>query len=172
MKAADCYQLGEVIKTHGLKGEVSIHLDVDYPEEYQELESVFLLQNGKLVPFFIDTLQIHGKKALAKFEDIDSIEMASELVKAEIYLPLSFLPTLPDDGYYFHDLVGCEVKEGDQSLGVVKEIIDLSGNELLFVEQEGKELLIPMKEEIMLNVDIKSKTIEVNLPDGLLDLYS
>ena len=64
MREEDCYQLGEVIKTHGLKGEVSVLLDVDFPEEYSELESVFLQMEGNLVPFFIDSIQIHDKRAL------------------------------------------------------------------------------------------------------------
>ncbi|MEM0942041.1 MAG: ribosome maturation factor RimM [Bacteroidota bacterium] len=170
MKIDDCYQLGKVVKTHGLKGEVSIVLDVDYPEEYQELESIFLLQNGKLVPYFIETLQIKGKKTLIKFEDIDSIEDSTKLVKTEIYLPLSFLPKLSSGGYYFHDLVGCEVREGHKILGTVNEIIDYNGNELLSVG--NKKILIPIKDKIMLNVDTEEKTINVKLPDGLLDIYS
>lgn len=171
MKQADCYQLGEVIKTHGLNGEVSIHLDVDFPEEYENLESVFLLQKGRLIPFFIDYIQIQGNKALIKFEDVDSIESASELAKNELYLPLSSLPELPNDGYYFHDLVGCEVFENDKKLGSIKEVIDLNSNELLSVINGEKEVLIPLKDEILKKVDIKAKRIDVELPDGLLDLY-
>lgn len=171
MKQSDCYQLGEVIKTHGLKGEVSMLLDVDFPDEYTNLESVFLLQNGKLVPFFIESLQINSNKAIAKFEDVDSIETASALVKAEIYLPLSFLPKLNEGAYYFHDLIGCEVYQELTRIGTVKEVIDLSGNELLSVVDGDKEFLIPMKEDIMKKVDLTTKRIDVQTPDGLLDLY-
>ena len=171
MKQDDCYQLGQVIKTHGLKGEVSVLLDVDFPSEYEKLESVFLLMQGKLVPFFIDTIQINGNKALVKFEDLDTIEAATELVKSELYLPLSLLPELENDGYYYHDLVGCQVFENDVLIGVVKEVIDLNGNELLSVVNGDKEALIPMKEEILKKVDTKAKRVEVELPDGLLDLY-
>lgn len=171
MKVDDCYQLGEVIKTHGLKGEVSILLDVDFPDDYKNLESVFLQQSGKLVPFFIDSIKINSNKALVKFEDIDAIEEASELIKSKIYLPLSFLPKL-DEGYYYHDLVGCKVFEADNLLGQVKEVIDLSGNQLLSVIKEDREILIPMKDQILLSVDVKAERIEVELPDGLLDLYN
>lgn len=170
MKQDDCYQIGEVIKTHGLKGEVTILLDVDFPNEYQELESVFLLKGGKLVPFFIDTIQINANKALVKFEDIDAIEEASGLVKCEAYLPLTQLPKLPEGAYYFHDLVGCEVFENNVLIGSVKEVIDLSGNELLSVACGEKEVLIPIKDEILLNVSVKNKRLEVSLPEGLLDL--
>ncbi len=171
MRQDDCYQLGEVIKTHGLSGEVSISLEVDFPNEYQNLESVFLEQSGKLVPFFIDALQVNNNKALVKFEDIDSLDQAKELVKAKLYLPLSLLPDLEDGQYYFHDLAGCEVFEEKQLIGVAKEVIDLNGNQLLSVDVNGKEVLIPLKEEILLSVDIKARKIIVKLPEGLLDVY-
>lgn len=172
MKQSDCYQLGEVIKTHGLKGELSVMLDVDSPDEYNELESVFLLQKGKLVPFFIDSIQINSNRALIKFDDVDSIESAAALVKSELYLPLSFLPQLPEDGYYYHDLVGCTVLQDGEVIGLVKEVVDLNGNQLLSILDDDKEILIPMKDEILKKVDLSSKQIIVDLPDGLLELYS
>lgn len=171
MKKDDCYQLGAVIKTHGLHGEVSILLDVDFPEDYKDLESVFLLQSGKLVPFFIDTIHINKSKALVKFEDINSIEDASELVKNELYLPISLLPELPEGKYYYHDLTDCEVFEEDQLIGIAREVIDLNSNQLLSVDTQGKEVLIPMMDEIMISVDTDAKKIHVKLPEGLLDLY-
>lgn len=171
MKQHDCYQLGEVIKTHGLNGEVSIFLDVDFPDDYKDLESVFLEQGGKLVPFFIETIQISTNKALVKFEDIDTIEAASALAKTNIFLPVSELPELPENGYYFHDLVGCVVEENGSNIGTVDQVIDLSGNELLVVSNGDNEVLIPLKDEILKRVDIQEKKIEVLLPDGLLDLY-
>ncbi|MEM6641910.1 MAG: ribosome maturation factor RimM [Bacteroidota bacterium] len=171
MRVDDCYLLGEVIKTHGLKGEVSVLLDVDFPNSYSELESVFLEKQGKLVPFFIDTIQIGNDRALVKFEEIDSLEDAAQLVHQKLYLPLSQLPKLPDDQYYFHDLVGCIVQEKGKEIGTVKEVIDLSGNELLVVLDEEREILIPLKDGIVLDVSIAKKLIKVALPEGLLDLY-
>ena len=171
MRQDDCYQLGEVIKTHGLNGEVSISLEVDFPYEYQNLESVFLEQSGKLVPFFIDTIQINNNKALVKFEDIDSLDQAKDLVKTKIYLPLSLLPNLEEGQYYFHDLAGCEVFEETQLIGTAKEVIDLNGNQLLSIDVKGKEVLIPLTDEILLSVDVKKRKILVKLPEGLLDIY-
>ena len=172
MRQDDCYQLGEVIKTHGLNGEVSISLEVDFPNKYQNLESVFLEQQGKLVPFFIDSIQINGNKALVGFEDVDNIDHAKELIKAKLYLPLSSLPKLSKGQYYFHDLVQCEVFEGSKRLGIVKEVIDLNGNQLLAIDSDGKEILIPLKDEILKHVDVDTKRIEAVLPEGLLDIYN
>ncbi|MEQ9465980.1 MAG: ribosome maturation factor RimM [Ekhidna sp.] len=172
MRQADCYQLGEVIKTHGLNGEVGISLDVDFPDEYQNLESVFLEQQGKLVPFFIETIQVNGNRALVKFEDINSLEDAKPLIKSDIYLPLTFLPKLEDGQYYFHELVGCDVFEKEDRLGVIREIIDLNGNQLISLDAAGKEILIPLKDEILSVVDIPNKKVSVVLPEGLLDIYN
>ena len=80
-----CYQLGYVIKKHGTKGEVSVYLDVDYPEEYTNLESVFVETNQKLVPFFIDTNQIRDNKAVIRFEDVDTQDQAAELKSKKLY---------------------------------------------------------------------------------------
>lgn len=172
MKQDDCYQLGEVIKTHGLKGEVSISLEVDFPDEYQNLESVFLEQQGKLVPFFIDTIQINRDKALVKFEDIDSLDDARAIVKSKLYLPLNNLPELESGQYYYHDLINCMVFEDDAELGLIKEVIDLNGNQLLVVIVNEKEILIPLMDEILTHVDISAKKVKVDLPDGLLDIYN
>ncbi|MEO9869908.1 ribosome maturation factor RimM [Ekhidna sp.] len=172
MQQKDCYQLGEVIKTHGLKGEVNIFLDVDFPNEYQKLESVFLEQQGKLIPFFIDTIQINNGKALVKFEDVDSLDEGKSLIKSKLFLPLSSLPVLNDHQYYFHELVDCEVYESSTLIGIVKNVIDLNGNQLLSVDMKGSEVLIPLKDEILIEVDVSSKKIDVDLPEGLLDIYN
>lgn len=172
MRQDDCYQLGEVIKTHGLHGEVSILLDVDLPNEYQNLESVFLEQSGKLVPFFIDTIQINGNKALVHFEDIESLDEAKNLVKSKLFLPLSSLPELDEGQYYFHELIGCEVYENNAPLGKIEGIIDLNGNQLISVNAEGKEILIPLKDELLTHVDLQKKKVSVDLPEGLLDIYN
>ena len=171
MREDDCYQVGEVIKTHGLNGEVSIFLDVDFPEDYQNLESVFLRQEGKLVPFFIESISINEKRALVKFEDVNSLEEAENILKSTLFLPLSQLPKLKS-GFYYHDLVGCEIVENSDNLGTVISVYDLSGNNLLAADINGKEVLIPLSDELLLKVDIPNKRIEVSLPDGLLDLYN
>lgn len=172
MREEDCYHLGEVIKTHGLHGEVTISLDVDFPEDYKNLESILLRQKGKLIPFFVNHIAIRESKALLKLEDVDSIDAAKELVKSRVYLPLTQLPKLVEGQFYFHDLIGCEVFAKKEKIGVVTEVYDLNGNELLSVDSDGKEVLIPIKDEILQKVDLPNKKIIVDLPDGLIELYN
>lgn len=171
MRVDDCYQLGYVTKTHGLKGEIQIFLDVDVPEEYKNLESMFVLRNNSLVPFFLEHIHINGNKALAKIDEIDHIDDAKDFVSAEIYLPLSFLPELKDDQFYFHEIVGYELYDGEKLIGKIKNVYTLSPQNLIEADYQGTEVLVPMNDEVITKVDKEQEKVFSNLPDGLLDVY-
>jgi 16S rRNA processing protein RimM len=167
----ECYQLGNVIKTHGLKGEVAILIDADIPENYKNLESVFIEINGKLVPFFIESLNLQGDKAIVKFEEIENIDDAMPLVSSNLFLPLKSLPKLAKGKYYFHELPGLSVFEGETLIGTVTGVVDMPNGDLLTVDHDGTEMLIPLMDEIVTLVDVSAKRVEVTLPPGLLELY-
>lgn len=167
----DCYQLGNIIKTHGLRGEISIFLDVDNPEEYLELESVFVDLNGKLVPFFIESLHLQGDRAIVALEDVETVEDAKPLVGKELYLPLSRLPKLPEGKFYFHELIGFDFYDGAKLIGQVTNVYELPTQYLLHVDHQGTEVLIPAEDTILKKVDLQTRKIEADLPDGLLEVY-
>lgn len=171
MKQEDCYLLGNVIKAHGLNGEIQVFLDVDFPDSYQDLESVFILMDNRLVPFFIETIQINDKKALVKLEGVESREASEQLANKPIYLPLSFLPNLPDDQYYYHEIIGYDFIDGEKQLGKIENVITLSAQVLLTVMVDSTEVLIPLQEGIIKKVDKTQQQIFGTLPDGLLDVY-
>lgn len=171
MRVDDCYQLGYVIKTHGLKGEVQLFLDVDDSSQYKDLESMFILQGKTLIPFFLEHLQVNGKKALVKFEEVDSLESARLLVGKETYLPLDFLPDLPEGKYYYHQLVGLDILENGKAIGTATEVYEQGPQVLLAADHLGTEILIPVNDQIIEKVNLQEKTISVNLPKGLLDVF-
>ncbi len=171
MNFESCYQLGYVLKTHGLKGELVIVIDADNPQEYNKMESVFVEVNKKLVPFFIDRIQVNGSKAIVKFEEIDSIDQSNQFKGTRIFLPLDVLPEL-EDGYYFHELIGFKVidsKEGE--LGTISGVFDAGSQDLIAMQYQEKEVLIPLTDEVVTQVDKKAKSIFTTLPEGLLDIY-
>jgi 16S rRNA processing protein RimM len=171
MKVDDCYQLGYVIKTHGLKGEVQILLDVDDPSQYQKLESMFVLRNNSLVPFFIEHIQVIGKKAILKLEDIENIDEAKVFVSNEIYLPLALLPPIEDGGYYLHQLVGMELHDKGNAIGDVTEIYEMGPQNMISILHQGKEVLVPLIDEIIKKVDLERNVIDADLPEGLVDVF-
>jgi len=169
MKVDNCYQLGEVTKTHGLKGEVIIHLDTDDPDKYNELESMFLLMAGKLVPFFIESSQVQGTSTRVKIEDVDDLEAATRLIGMQVYLPLTWLDET--DGYYYHELIGFDVLLDKRTIGQLTEIYDQEINPLFAFNCDGQEVLVPFQDHFVLAVDKKARQIVINLPEGYLDIY-
>src|SRR5688572_8506432 len=87
MQIASSYKIGFILKPHGLKGEVTISLDDDAPDDLETFKSIFLEKDGRLEPYFIESISIKGNKAYLKLEDIDSPEAASEISKQSIHLP-------------------------------------------------------------------------------------
>jgi 16S rRNA processing protein RimM len=173
MNKDNCYQLGHIAKVHGLHGEVGIVLDVDYPEDYEDLKHVFVEQKSRLVPYFLEHFVVsHSNKVLAKFEDHDTVEDAEKLVGSTLFLPLSQLESLPEDQYYYHELIGFGViDESLGEIGEVKVIYDLETQDLLGVDHKGKEILIPIQDQIIQKVDKAAKKVYCHLPTGLLDIY-
>ena len=127
MRKEDCYQLGHISRLHGYKGEVVAFFDTDQPQNYYELESVFVDVRGELVPFFIEEIATNSKgHFIIRFEDV-SPEEAENLVGHELYLPLNFLPPLDGKKFYFHEVVDFEMKDDKLgSIGKCAEVIDSS----------------------------------------------
>ncbi|WP_337040636.1 ribosome maturation factor RimM [Emticicia sp. 17c] len=173
MTKEDCYLLGKITKTHGLKGELAIWLDVDFPEDYEELDSVLLEVKGELVPYFIEEIQIRPGKSIVKFEDIDTIEDAKKIVNCDIYLPDDNLPELEeDDQFYYHEIIGYDVvDENKGKLGKVKAVYTSEIQDLIAMQYENTEVLIPVSDEIVKTIDRDKKELYTELPEGLLEIY-
>ena len=173
MRKEECFYLGKIAKKFSFKGEVLIYLDTDEPEQYDKMESVFVEINKSLVPFFIENSSIHkGDFLRVKFEDVDSEQDADELIGCHIYLPLSMLPKLEGNKFYFHEVIGFEVI--DERLGNIGKIVsinDSTAQPLFEIDFQGKEILIPMIDHFIIEVNRKEKKILLKTPEGLVDLY-
>ena len=173
MNKNDCFFLGHVAKIHGFKGEVSIKLDVDAPGNYYRLESVFIEINEKLVPFFIDRIDIRDKGfAIVKINGIDTEEKAQDLVHTELYLPLNLLPPLKGNKFYYHEVAGFRVIDKNRGdIGIIEQVLDFPHQAVLQVMLNEKEILIPVNDEVINKVDRQNKTVEVTAPEGLIEIY-
>ena len=107
MRKEDCFYLGKIAKKFSFKGEVLIYLDTDEPELYQDMESVFVEYNKNLIPYFISNSSLHKNDFLrVNFEDINNEAEADSILNCEVYLPLSMLPKLSGNKFYFHEVIG------------------------------------------------------------------
>ncbi|MGJ5642630.1 ribosome maturation factor RimM [Formosa sp. S-31] len=173
MKKDDCFFLGKIIKKYSFKGELLVKLDTDEPELFEDLDSVFVDLRNNLVPFFIESSQLHKSELLRiKFEDVDSEADAEALLKSDLYLPLEFLPKLEGNKFYFHEIIGFTVEDLNYgTVGIVKSVNDSTAQALFEIDRDGIEILIPMNDEFISKVDKPNKTIYVETPEGLIDLY-
>ncbi|HEY3405281.1 MAG TPA: ribosome maturation factor RimM [Ohtaekwangia sp.] len=171
MQLASSYKIGFILKPHGLKGEVTISLEAEAPEDLETLESLFLEKDGRLEPYFIESISVRGAKAYLKLEDIDSIEDASRISKQSIYLPRNSRPKSEKGEFYDDEVIGFSVYEEDgNELGKIREIIKAGPNKLLALDHNDKEILIPVNGPFITSINKSKKKITVNLPEGFLDI--
>ncbi len=172
MQLDDCFELGYILKPHGLNGAVNIRMDADNPMKYKGMESVIVKIGSNLVPFFISKLQINGNRGILKLEDINSKEDADELNSCALLLPLDQLPKLSGDQFYYHDVIGYKVVDHSKDeLGVIENIFTEGNQDLISMKYKGKEVLIPVNNDIVSRADHSKKEVHVMLPDGLLEIY-
>jgi len=173
MKKEDCFYLGKIVKKYSFKGEVLAKLDTDEPEIYENLDAIFLELRNNLVPFFIEHSQLHKSELLRiKFEDVDTEDDADAIMKSGLYLPSDLLPKLEGNKFYFHEVIGFKIKDKNFGyVGIVKSINDSTSQSLFEIDREGTEILIPMNDEFIIEVNRTNKTIVVETPEGLIDLY-
>ena len=173
MRKEDCFYLGKIAKKFSFKGEVLIYLDTDEPELYENMESVFVEFNKNLVPFFIENSSLHKNDFLrVHFEDVDTEEEADSILNCAVYLPLSMLPKLEGNQFYFHEVIGFEIE--DKRLGVFGKIVsinDSSAQPLFEVVKGTVEILVPMIDQFLLKIDRKNKKVVMDLPEGLVEMY-
>lgn len=173
MRKQDCFYVGTIVNKFSFKGELLVKLDTDEPELFTEMESVFIEIGKNLVPFFIEKSQLHKSLLLRlKIEDIDDEATADSMMKRDLYLPLSFLPKLEGNKFYFHEVINFKMVDSNHGdIGVITGINDTTTQALFEVDFNGNEILIPLNDQFIDQVDRKNKTIHVTTPDGLIDLY-
>lgn len=173
MRKEDCFYLGKIVSKHSFRGEVLVKLDTDEPEIYEQMESVFVSVGNSLVPFFIEQCRLHKSSLLRiRFEEIKDEAGADSLMGAELYLPLELLPKLSGNKFYYHEVIGFTLSDEVYGpIGKITGINDSASQALFEAVKDGKELLVPVNDDIIIKVDRKNRTIYVKTPEGLIDLY-
>ncbi len=171
MNKDECYQLGKITKPFGIKGQVIFFLDVDEPEDYSDMDSAFVEVKGSLIPYFFKIQSISGNKAVVLFDDL-SVDEAHALVGSDLYLPLSLLPKLSGNQFYFHEVRGFNVVDSQYGpIGVIQSIIEYPAQPLFQIMKDEVEILVPVIDSVIDKVSREEKTIYITAPNGLIDLY-
>jgi 16S rRNA processing protein RimM len=173
--------VARLLRPHGVRGEVAAEILTDFPERLTRLTSVELWDGRSAAKRVVVRKcwlsHSRGGQAIFHFAACDSVDNAKKLVGLEVQVPFADRVKLPAGSYYISDLVGCVVREkGGAEIGSVRDVEingeDVSGTPLLVVDAKQGEILIPLAQEICVNVDTAARQIDVVLPAGLLDLNS
>lgn len=169
----DLIVVAHTVKTRGLRGEVVADLLTDFPHRFENLTTLIgISSSGVKRSLEIEEHWFHGKRLVLKFAGFDSIDEAKELVNYDLAVSAAERVELPPDSFYEWELVGCRVESVDgKRVGEVKEIMRTGGVEILsVVDESGRDRLIPMASDIVVEIDREQKLIRIDPPEGLLEL--
>jgi 16S rRNA processing protein RimM len=169
----DVIVVAHIVKTRGLRGEVVADLLTDFPNRFASLTSLIgISSDGVKRSLQIEEQWFHGRRLVLKFAGFDSVDEAKELVNYDLAVPEAERISLPVDTFYDWELIDSRVETltGAQ-IGYVKEIMRTGGVEILkVVDETGRDRLIPMASDIVVEIDKQQKLIRIDPPDGLLEL--
>lgn len=171
----DYLNVGKIVNTQGIKGEVRVISSSDFTKErYKVGNTLTLFQDGKQpVDLVIKSHRKHKSFDIVSFEDHPWINDVEKYRDGILKIRKEDTGSLEDNEYYYHEIVGLEVfTEDGEKLGVIKEILSPGANDVWVIKDikpGKKDILIPYIESVVKSVDIADNKVIVDIPEGLLD---
>lgn len=164
--------VGRVARPHGIRGQVVINLETDFPHErFQVGAELFVRRSAHVEQLVVASVRFHNERPIVGFAGFDDMNAAATLAGAELRVPRSALAPLPPETFYRHDLVGCAVDTTNGShVGDVTDVEGTLGGSRLVVSTSHGDVLVPLAAEICRSIDVDAKRIVIEPPEGLLDL--
>jgi len=172
MDYTESFKIGYITKTRGLKGEVQLFFEFKEPD-LLDLDLLFIEINRQLVPFFVSSYKLQSNNTgYFFFEDIDHIDKAERLVRKNVFLPNTKMPVREEEEFLIEDLKGFNVFDSNYGeLGVILEINEYPQQFVATVSYKSQEVLFPLSDDFIEEIDEEKRELHINLPDGLLDVY-
>jgi 16S rRNA processing protein RimM len=164
--------VGRIARAHGLRGQVILNLETDFPEErFQPGAELFIERKGRVEPLTISSVRFHRERPIVGLGGVETVDDAEALAGHELRVPVERLAALPPGTYYRHDLIGCRVETtSGAAVGVVSDVEGTLAGSRLVVDGAAGEVLIPLAAEICPEIDPAGKRIVIDPPPGLVDL--
>jgi 16S rRNA processing protein RimM len=166
----DVVLIGQIVGVHGISGNCKIRSYAESLIVFQP-DSVVLIatSDGRQKPYEINWVKPHAKAALVSFKGVDTRDQAEALIGCELFIERSRLPDPEEGSYYWFDLIGLDVFDVEQKyLGRLESIIQTGSNDVYVVKKDDTEILIPALESVVQKIDLKSRRMQVDLPEGLV----
>lgn len=163
--------VGRIARAHGLRGQVIVNPETDFPDErFQPGAELFIERGGTIETLTVTTARFHRQRPVIGIAGIETMNAANTLAGQELRVPVDRLAVLPPDTFYRHDLIGCAVETRDgRAIGIVRDVEGTLTGSRLVVDGEGGEVLIPLVAPICTAIDPAAKRIIVDPPEGLIE---
>ena len=166
--------IGYTKKTRGVKGNIRVEVEDIYFEDFQKATVVFLSQKGKQMPFFVEKI-MNEKELLLKLEDVDSKEVAHDLTSKELFLREADISEKVEQevisDLVFGHLVAYQIEDKTLGkIGEITEVIEYPQQEIAVILFQKKEVLIPLHEALIEEINEEHRVVVMDLPEGILDL--
>ncbi|MCX7921832.1 MAG: ribosome maturation factor RimM [Clostridia bacterium] len=164
-------EIGKIVNTHGVKGEVKILPLTDDVERFNKLKWVFIEKENNLEKYSIENVKFLKGFVLIKFKEVSDMNAAEALKGLLMKVDRRNAVKLPKDAYFICDLIDCDVFDtAGKVLGKMKSVLKTGSNDVYVVSnEESKDILIPALKSVVKEISIEDRKIVVSLPEGLVD---
>jgi 16S rRNA processing protein RimM len=164
-------RVGVISNTHGIRGEVKVFPTTDDVNRFKELKQVILDTGKEHMNLEIESVKFFKQMAILKFKGMDNINDIEKYKGKDLLVTRDNAVQLEEDEYFIYDIIGAKViNEEEQELGELVEVMQTGANDVYVVKLlDGKEILIPVIKDCVLEVDTDNKIVQVHLMPGLLD---
>ena len=162
--------VGQIINTHGIKGELRIFPLTDDIKRFEKLDNIYMGDNK--IEYNIKGVKYVNNLVILKLEGLDNINDVLKYKQEYIYIDEEEKLELPEDHYFIFDIVGCKVFDlDDNEIGEIKDVITYSSNDVYVVKdkEKNKEHLIPAKKQFVKSIDIEDKIIIIDPIEGMIE---
>lgn len=160
--------IGRILGPVGLAGELRARVLTDFPERFTQVQTVYVGDN--LRPYRAQNVRLEGGTVLLRLEGVSDANAVQVLVNQDLQIPIAEAVALPEDQYFWHEIVGLDVYDEDGVyLGKVGDVLRTGSNDVFVVRQGSREILLPVIEDVIRAIEPRARRIVVHLLPGLLD---
>lgn len=166
------YDVGKIVNTHGVKGEVRVIRITDFEERFTPGNTLYIVgKKEETIPVTVKSHRTHKQFDLLTFDEFTSIDSIEKYKDSLLKVAESDLTPLEEGEFYYHEIIGCTVESEEiKEIGKITSILSPGANDVWVVETaEGKEVLIPYIPDVVKEINIGEKRIRIHLMEGLID---
>lgn len=161
-------EVGKIINTHGLRGDVKVIPWTDMPEDFEEIPVVYIRRKNDNEQLTVSKIKYQKNNLIVKFKELNDINQAEKYKGLVLYANREDLWELEEGVYYIADLIGLDVYDESGKIGVLADVFNTGANDIYEVHREGKKnLLLPVIDEVVREIDLENKRITVHVMEGL-----